>query len=171
MKENWLNRLLAYIVNLKAVFQRVSNDPPDHAVRHYAESFFAPIRYSSELGQAKTAVIAALEPVYEELKQEDEGGAFQTLVARYPDLESLLEAAGIDRAKAEEWRRKSADRSWERFLAFFRKRRLRMWILNVILLFVVGNVVLDARSFGGSPSTGPWPRGSSSSGSAGFAPP
>ena len=148
MKENWLNRLLAYIVNLKAVFQRVSNDPPDHAVRHYAESFFAPFRYSSELGQAKTAVIAALEPVYEELKQEDEGGAFQTLVARYPDLESLLEAAGIDRAKAEAWRRKSADRSWERFLAFFRKRRLRMWILNVILLFVVGNVVLDARSFG-----------------------
>ena len=105
MKENWLNRLLAYIVNLKAVFQRVSNDAPDHAVRHYAESFFAPIRYSSELGQAKNAVIAALEPVYEELKREDEGGAFQTLVARYPDLEALLEAAGIDKAYAETIRR------------------------------------------------------------------
>ena len=150
MIKNKIKQLIAWLVSLRALFKRVSNEAPDNAVRHYVESFFAPIRYSSEIGQAKTAAIAALEPIYEALKREDPKGAFQTLVARYPDLESLAEAAGLDRARAELWRQNSADRSWERFLAFFRRRRFRMWILNAVLLFAAGNIALSLLSLRGT---------------------
>ena len=142
-----LERTLMKLLPLKALFQRISNEAPDSTVKNYVESYFAPIRYSAEVGQARTAVIAALEPVYAALRQEDACGAFQRFVEKYPDLEALLEAAGIERDKAEAWKQRTAETNFDDFFAFFKKQRKRMWLLDVLLIFAAVNILVHSLYF------------------------
>ena len=112
----------------------------DIVVRNYVESFFEPIRYSREVVEAKKAIIEALDPVYAGMNEESETDAFKNFVAKYPDLESLLEAAGIDRAKADEWRERKATETFEDFRSRFNKRRRWIWI--TVALIVIASIYI-----------------------------
>ena len=142
-----LKQTLMKLLPLKALFQRISNEAPDSTVKNYVESYFAQLRYSAELGQARTAVIAALEPVYAALREENACGAFQSFVEKYPDLETMLEAAGIEREKAAEWRQRTAETNFDDFFAFFKKQRKRMWLLDVLLIFAAVNILVHSLYF------------------------
>ncbi|MBO4429415.1 MAG: metallophosphoesterase, partial [Clostridia bacterium] len=122
----------------------------DVAVKNYVESFFEPIRYSREVVEAKQAIIESLNPVYASMKQENKNDAFKNLVAKYPDLESLLEAAGIDRAKADEWRGRKTLETFDDFRARFNKHRKRIWItvaLLTISIFYIPTAVLYSSTY------------------------
>ena len=84
-------------IQLKNPFRKKAAQEPDNTVSNYVESFFGSIRYSKDAEDAKKSVVSTLEPVYASMKQENGDDAFKNFVARYPDLETLLDAAGIDR--------------------------------------------------------------------------
>jgi len=119
--------------HIKSFSKRQPKPTPDVAVKNYVESFFAPIRYSREVVEAKNAIVAALEPVYASMKEESENDAFKNFVAKYPDLEALLASAGIDRVKADEWRERKAVETYDDFRARFNKRRRWIWITVALL--------------------------------------
>lgn len=109
--------------------------PTDSTVQDYVESFFKPIRYSKESAEAKKSIIAALEPEFAALKQENENDAFKNFVSKYPDIESLLVAAGIDGKKAKEWQEREQSVSFADFSAQF--RNIKKWLWIIIALFVI----------------------------------
>ena len=136
--------------NVKNIFKRMPKPTSDVAVKNYVESFFEPIRYSREVVEAKQAIIESLNPVYASMKQENKNDAFKNLVAKYPDLESLLEAAGIDRAKADEWRGRKTLETFDDFRARFNKHRKRIWItvaLLTISIFYIPTAVLYSSTY------------------------
>ena len=133
--------------DLKAIFRKKAKPQRDDTVKNYVESFFEPIRYSKESSDAKSAVVAALIPEYEKLKRDNGADAFRVFVAKYPDIETLLDAAGIDRANAAKWREQKANVSYEEFMSSFKKRRLWAWIITAIFVFVADSVTLIALYF------------------------
>ena len=114
----------------------------DRTVRNYVESFFEPIRYSKEVAEAKEKITETLEPVYTDMKRENENEAFAGFVAKYPNLEALLESAGLDREKSAQWRDRASTVPLEDFLAAFKERRKQLWITAA--LFVLAAVYLAA---------------------------
>ncbi len=132
------------------LFKRKTKHTIDIAVCNYVESFFEPIRYSREVVEAKRAIIEALDPVYTAMKEESETEAFKNLVAKYPNLESLLEAAGIDRIKADEWRESKTLETFDDFRARFNKRRKWIWITVALLtvsVFYIPTAVLYSSTY------------------------
>ena len=128
--------------------QEKANQPPDKTVRNYVKSFFEPIRYSGEVSEAKEKITEALEPVYAQMKRENETEAFAGFVARYPNLEALLEAAGLDREKTAQWRSKASTVPLQDFLIRFKMRRKQLWITVSLFAFAAVYLAAVALSFG-----------------------
>ena len=114
----------------------------DRTVKNYVESFFEPIRYSKEVSEAKEKITRTLEPVYAEMKRENENEAFAGFVAHYPNLEALLEAAGLEREKAARWRDRESAVPLQDFLARFKKHRKQVWI--TMTLFALAAIYLSS---------------------------
>ena len=112
----------------------------DPTVKNYVESFFVPVRYSKEVVEAKAKIIKTLEPVYALMKDENENDAFRDFVAKYPDLDTLLEAAGIDVSKSREWREKKASVRFDDFHSQFNTRRKRIWLTVMLSVISVCGV-------------------------------
>ena len=128
--------------------QEKANQPPDKTVRNYVKSFFEPIRYSGEVSEAKEKITEALEPVYAQMKRENETEAIAGFVARYPNLEALLEAAGLDREKTAQWRSKASTVPLQDFLIRFKERRKQLWITVSLFAFAAVYLAAVALSFG-----------------------
>ena len=134
--------------NVKNVFKRKPQKKKEPVVKNYVESFFEPIRYSREVVEAKRNIIEALDPVFTSMKEENENDAFKNFVAKYPDLGSLLEAAGISRAKADEWRARKSTETYDDFRARFNKRRKWIWI-TVALIVIASLYIPTAALYSG----------------------
>ena len=128
-------------------FKKKKKEIPDNTVRNYVESFFEPIRYSKKSAEVKKAIIETLEPVWAEMKFNDSKNAFRNFVAAYPDLDALIDAAGIERAETNEWSKNKPTISFENFRAVFNRHRRWCWIIVALLVFSSLNLATSVLYF------------------------
>ena len=122
-------------------------DSYDLTVKNYVESFFEPIHYSKEVSEAKEKITEVLEPVYAQMKRENENEAFSGFVAKYPTLEALVEAAGLEREKAAQWRDKESTVPLQDFLGQLKERRKQIWITAALFVLAADYLAAAALSF------------------------
>ena len=121
---------------------------PEPLVVHYVESFFEEIRYSKEISEAKNQIIEALNQEYLESKEQSKQNAFESLVEKYPTLQSMAARVGKDSNEVNDWINREVSLSWEGFQEKFKKERRHIYLaafLIVAALYYLVNTILFFR--------------------------
>lgn len=104
---------------------------------NYVESFFDGIQYSKEIENTKEKIILRINKEYIKEKEKNNKKAFETIVRKYHNLETMVESVNIDKNIIKNWYEKEVTTSIDDFKKIFmiNKRQISLATILGIISF------------------------------------
>ncbi len=99
---------------------------------NYVESFFDGIQYSKEIENTKEKIILKLNEEFLEEKDKKNKKAFETIVKKYNNIETMVESVNVDKNKINSWYDREITTTIEDFKKSLKKEKRHICLMTIL---------------------------------------